>query len=126
MATAVALLFPRGRPGAPVSMPLVRSQVKRGLDPAKFTVRTAPAQLARLNPWETYCASERRLAEAIRRLGVRAHLSATSHAIRISSNNFCNFLNQFYVKILLFGRQKLLYVIFSFYLHGLIFSVNFA
>ena len=69
MATAVAPLSPRGRPGAPVSMPLGWSQLKRGHDPAKFTVRTAPAQLARLNPWKTYCESERPLAEAIRRLG---------------------------------------------------------
>ena len=69
MATAVAPLSPRGRSGAPVSMPLARSQVKRGLYPTKFTVRTAPAPLARLNPWETYCESERPLAEAIRRLG---------------------------------------------------------
>jgi DNA primase len=43
MATAVAPLSPRGRPGAPVSMPLTWSQVKKGLDPAKYTLRTVPA-----------------------------------------------------------------------------------
>ena len=68
MATAVAPLSPRGRPGAPVSMPLCWSQVKRGLDPATFTVRTAPALVVKTNPWADYCASERSLAEAITRL----------------------------------------------------------
>ena len=39
LSTAVAPLSPRGRPGAPVSMPLTWGQVKAGLDPAKYTVR---------------------------------------------------------------------------------------
>ncbi len=68
MATAVAPLSPRGRPGAPVSMPLNWSQVKKGLDPAKYTVRTAPALVAKTTAWAEYFESERSLATAIKRL----------------------------------------------------------
>lgn len=69
MATAVAPLSPRGRPGAPVSMPLTWSQVKKGLDPAKYTVRTVPALVAKLRAWQDYYDCERALAPAIERLG---------------------------------------------------------
>ena len=69
MATAVAPLSPRGRPGAPVSMPVPWSQVKKGLDPRKYTVRTVPALVKKLTAWEDYCDGERPLAAAIKRLG---------------------------------------------------------
>ncbi len=69
MATAVAPLSPRGRPGAPVSMPLTWSQVRKGLDPAKYTVRTVPPLLKKLTAWEDYCDGERSLTQAIKRLG---------------------------------------------------------
>jgi bifunctional non-homologous end joining protein LigD len=69
MATAVAPLSPRGRPGATVSMPLTWSQVKKGLDPAKYTVRTVSALVKKLTAWEDYCDGERPLANAIKRLG---------------------------------------------------------
>ena len=67
-ATAVAPLSPRARPGAPVSMPLNWSQVKAGLDPQRFTMRTAPALLAKNKPWEEYCDGERPLKRAIEKL----------------------------------------------------------
>ncbi len=69
LATAVAPLSPRGRPGATVSMPITWGQVKQGLDPAAFTLRTVPKLLARLTAWQDYCAGERSLAAAIKRLG---------------------------------------------------------
>ena len=69
MATAVAPLSPRGREGAPVSFPLTWSQVKTGLDPARYTLRTAPALIAKSSAWEDYGEGERSLAAAIKRLG---------------------------------------------------------
>jgi bifunctional non-homologous end joining protein LigD len=66
--TAVAPLSPRGRAGAPVSMPVNWNQVRDGLDPMRFTVRTVPALLARSKAWEDYCDAERPLEAAIRKL----------------------------------------------------------
>jgi bifunctional non-homologous end joining protein LigD len=68
MSTAVAPLSPRARPGAPVSMPVNWTQVRKGLDPAAYTVRTAPKIVAGMSAWEDYCDSERPLAAAIKRL----------------------------------------------------------
>ena len=64
-ATAVAPLSPRARPGAPVSMPLNWNQVKAGLQPQGFTMRTAPSLLSKSKPWEDYCDGERSLKQAI-------------------------------------------------------------
>jgi bifunctional non-homologous end joining protein LigD len=68
MATAVAPFSPRGRACAPVSMPLTWGQVKAGLDPARFTVRTVPGLLKGLKAWSDYGEGARPLVEAIERL----------------------------------------------------------
>jgi bifunctional non-homologous end joining protein LigD len=68
MSTAVAPLSPRARPGATVSMPLNWTQVKSGLDPKRFTIRTVPALIKKSTAWEHYCEGQRPLKEAIRRL----------------------------------------------------------
>ena len=68
MATAVAPLSPRARPGATVSMPLTWTQVKTDLDPKRFTVRTVPALLAKTSAWQDYCDGQRSLEQAIKRL----------------------------------------------------------
>jgi bifunctional non-homologous end joining protein LigD len=54
MATAVAPLSPRARDGATVSMPLDWSAAKKGLDPKRFTLESAPALLTKQKPWRDY------------------------------------------------------------------------
>ncbi|MBV8393393.1 MAG: non-homologous end-joining DNA ligase, partial [Alphaproteobacteria bacterium] len=66
--TAVAPLSPRAREGAPVSMPIEWGQVKAGLDPMKFTLRTAPALLRKQKPWANYANSAKPLRAAIEAL----------------------------------------------------------
>ena len=68
MSTAVAPLSPRARPGAPVSFPLTWSQVKKGLDPKRYTLRTAPALLVETTAWRDYDQSARPLRPASKRL----------------------------------------------------------
>jgi bifunctional non-homologous end joining protein LigD len=68
MATAVAPLSPRARAGATVSMPLEWSAIKKGLDPKRFTVRTAPALIAKSKAWKDYAKSERPLLPVLKKL----------------------------------------------------------
>lgn len=68
LATAVAPLSPRARPGAPVSMPVTWTQVKTSLDPQKYTMRTVPALLGRSKAWADYADGARPLEPAIERL----------------------------------------------------------
>ena len=68
MSTAVAVLSTRARAGATVSMPLEWTQVRTGLDPKRFTVRTAPGLLPKSKAWKDYDDSERGLENAIKRI----------------------------------------------------------
>jgi bifunctional non-homologous end joining protein LigD len=73
MATAVAPLSPRMRTGAPVSMPLNWTQVRKGLDPARYTLRSVPPLLAKTSAWKEYGQGERPLLEVLQRvLGTKA------------------------------------------------------
>ncbi len=76
MATAVAPLSTRARPGAPVSMPLTWAQVKKGLDPTRFNLRSVPALLAKSTAWQGYCDGERPLMPVFRKLAAAAPKAA--------------------------------------------------
>jgi len=67
-ATAVGPLSPRARPGATVSMPLTWPQVKAGLDPKAYTMRTAPRLMARSKAWQEYDAAASPLTPAAKQL----------------------------------------------------------
>jgi len=68
MATAVAVLSPRARDGATVSMPLTWAQVRDDLDPKRYTVRTVPSLLARTKAWDGYDDAASSIKSAIRKL----------------------------------------------------------
>jgi bifunctional non-homologous end joining protein LigD len=72
MATAVAVLSPRAREGATVSMPLTWAQVRGDLDPRRYTVRTVPALLAKTKAWEDYDDAASSIKAAIRKLAGKA------------------------------------------------------
>jgi bifunctional non-homologous end joining protein LigD len=61
MATAVAPLSRRAREHAPVSMPIVWTQVTKGLDPKRYTLRSVPKLLAKSRAWQGYNEGERPL-----------------------------------------------------------------
>jgi bifunctional non-homologous end joining protein LigD len=68
LATAVAVLSPRAREGATVSMPLTWAQVRADLDPGKYTLRTVPALLAKTTAWQGYDDAAASIKVAIKKL----------------------------------------------------------
>ncbi|WJR77170.1 DNA ligase D [Bradyrhizobium sp. NP1] len=68
MSTAVAVLSPRARPGATVSMPLTWTQLKSDLDPKRYTIRSVPALLSKTKAWAGYDDAATSIKPAITRL----------------------------------------------------------
>ena len=68
MATAVAVLSPRAREGATVSMPLTWAQVRGDLDPKRYTVRSVPALLSKTRAWDGYDDAASSIRPAIKKL----------------------------------------------------------
>jgi bifunctional non-homologous end joining protein LigD len=66
--TAVAVLSPRARPGAPVSMPLDWKEAKAGLDPKAFHIRNAAARMRKRDPWKDWEKSATPLRDAMKKL----------------------------------------------------------
>jgi bifunctional non-homologous end joining protein LigD len=75
--TSIAAFSTRARKGAPVSMPISWTELTSRLDPASFTVETAPARVAkqRKDPWADYF----RLKQRLPKHGVKA-LDAVTNA----------------------------------------------
>jgi bifunctional non-homologous end joining protein LigD len=65
LSTAVAPLSPRIRAGAPVSMPVTWEQVRAGLDPMRFTIRTAPGLIVKSKAWRGYEDAARPIVRAV-------------------------------------------------------------
>ena len=84
MSTAVAVLSPRAREGAPVSMPMTWEQMRRDLDPKRYTIRAAPQLLAKSGAWKDYDEAARPLEDAIRRFSESG--ASSGKKIRSASN----------------------------------------
>ena len=71
MATAVGPWSPRARPGGPIATPIAWKELRKGFDPAAFTIKTAAPLLKRADPWKDLAASAIPLETARKKL---AHL----------------------------------------------------
>jgi len=68
MATAVAVLSPRARKGATVSMPVTWPQLRGDLDPTRYTIRSVPTLLAKTKAWQGYDDAATSIKAAIKKL----------------------------------------------------------
>src|ERR1700678_1896212 len=68
LATAVAVLSPRARDGATVSMPLTWAQVRGDLVPKRYTIHTVPASLAKSKAWDGYDDAASSIKSAMKKL----------------------------------------------------------
>ena len=68
MATAVAPWSPRARDSATIAVPLAWSQLKKGLNPAAFTIATSAPLLQRNDPWKDLAKSAASLETAKKKL----------------------------------------------------------
>jgi bifunctional non-homologous end joining protein LigD len=57
MATAVGPWSPRARPGATIAVPIDWKELRKGLEPAGFTLARAAALMKRGDPWQDLAAS---------------------------------------------------------------------
>jgi bifunctional non-homologous end joining protein LigD len=71
LSTAVAVLSPRARETATVSMPLTWTQVRGDLDPKRYTVRTVPALLAKTKAWGGYDDAASSIKPAMKKLAAK-------------------------------------------------------
>ncbi|MFB9266391.1 DNA ligase D [Bradyrhizobium erythrophlei] len=71
LSTAVAVLSPRARDGATVSMPLTWAQVRGDLDPTKYTVSSVPGLLAKSKAWDGYEDAAASIKTAMKKLAVK-------------------------------------------------------
>jgi bifunctional non-homologous end joining protein LigD len=66
--TGVAPWSTRAREGCPIAAPLAWSQVKKGLDPAKYNIRTIGPVLKKADPWAGLAKSAKALGPAMRKI----------------------------------------------------------
>ena len=70
MATAIGPWSPRARPGATIATPVAWKDLRKGFNPASFTIKTAGALLKRADPWKELATSAIALDSARKKLGL--------------------------------------------------------
>jgi len=68
--TGVAPWSPRAREGCPIAVPIAWAQVKKGLDPKAFNIRTIGPVLKKADPWAGLAKSAKALGPALKKMGL--------------------------------------------------------